>query len=972
MSEQNQNIAQTFYVDQIYSFSAESYVINSYQHFDLPEYDIYIEEIKTYTDFLEINPTRSGLETYIGNLPIIQLYRRDQIQICKALEAQGYKLDGIINGGGFSLLISASTNQQKNLVIKMVQNKDNSNEAVNKEKEIYKLLKEGKKQNHFIELIDHIRVLDNWDAFIYKKYKSSLLQEYNDYQQGKKTFTEQSMLTFVFDLIHGLIEFRRASIIHLDIKIANILINDDGNLVYCDFGISEIKKENQIINCKGFTNNFSPREQVNQDQNKNIDFESDIYSLGKTLQILIDLFKEHNPESQLVEFADGLLKIVNNQMIQEDIKLRSNCYQVQSQVYQLFKKIPQTFVCNHQKYFEGLKYEIKQYLELNPDYFIEKLNYSQKIFFNQNNNNLDINQLKRCEYLQTQISKSFLDQKDFFIKNELSKFEKSSSYYLNDFYESVLKSKRKENLFAYTKYSIQEKKDQKIDLCGMIVKIQQYLSCLQVDEIIKFFDDFKIYYREKLTSDLLNFTLENLIKVIDEYRIHTLRSIEEFEYFLIDYDNIEIIYYDLKKLKYEQTTDNISYLLKYISTDNIQQFYNSLMFILSRNVIKLNYRNALCFTKDSKNKIEQFFKEINELKINALQKPSFKEIELKFQEALEKYQDFDFRNNNISDDNVLEDLDFNINENESIESVLINLTGNQIKGKCVNKLCKFIEKTSNLEEISIYLTQNLIQKLCSDLLIESIQKCKKLIRLKLDVSLNPLKYSKSGFNLQQLSVHPQLKEIDLNFKKTFIGKNYQNNEIVEGKISCLERITFSFENNQMDLAALNNLAESISQFKTAIYLDLDLQQNQINLDSFKVLSSKICLLSNLRHLRLSLQENQIDSNSMKCLSQELVQLKHLNLLYLNLVNNDIQSGDILQLIESLSMLSNFQYLSLAFWLNQNDIVQILQFGNVLKKCLKINSIQLCVQTHNLTKNHVRNLINKIRKNLRLTSFNYIL
>ncbi|KAL4481896.1 hypothetical protein ABPG74_007985 [Tetrahymena malaccensis] len=552
------------------SYPADSYVINSYQHENQPEQDNYFEEMKIETGFLEVDPTRSGLEAQINNLPITKLFRRDQIQICKVLEAQGYKLDRIINGGGFSLLISASTNQQTNLVIKMVENKDISNEAINKEKEIYKLLKKGKKQNHFIELIDHIRVLDNWDAFIYKKYKSSLGQEYNDYQQGKKTFTEQSMLTFVFDLIHGLIEFRRASIIHLDIKIANILINDDGNLVYCDFGISEIKKENQIIKCIGSTKYYSPKEQVNEDQNYLIDFESDIYSLGKTLQLLIDLFKELNPESQLVEFADGLLKI-------------------------------------------------------------ERL-------FNQNENKLDFSELKLYENVQTQISKSLLGYKEFFIQKELSKLQQSQSQYLHDFYESVLKLKIKDN---------QEKEAQQTNHNEIGVKIQQYLSCLQVDEIIKFFDDFKIYLREKLTSDLQNFTLENLIKVIDEYRnrIHILRlrSIEEFDYFLIDYDNIENIHNDLKRLKQEQTTDSISYLLKDFSTDDIQQLYNNIMKTLSRKEIKLNCRSALHFTKDSKNKIEQFFKEINELKMVSLQKPSFQEIELKFQEALEKYQDFDFK-----------------------------------------------------------------------------------------------------------------------------------------------------------------------------------------------------------------------------------------------------------------------------------------------------------------------------------------
>ncbi|KAL4481906.1 hypothetical protein ABPG74_007995 [Tetrahymena malaccensis] len=604
---------------------------------------------------LEYIPTRSGQESLIYNQSHFEKFQKDEKQICQVLKANGYNLSHIFCIGGFGILVHGSTKEEQNLAIKIVQNQDQN--AINKEKEIHKLLKE---ENHLIKLIVHITVVDGWDAFIYQKYKSSLDQEYKDYEQRKKTFTEQSLLTFVFDLIHGLIELRRASIIHLDIKKKNILISENGKLVYCDFGISEIKKEKQIIKCRGFTKKqYSPQEQIYAELNYKIDFESDIYSLGKILQDLINLFIQLNPESQLFTFAEGLLQIIKDQMIQEDIKLRSNCYQVHSKVYQLFKKIPLKFICNNQE-FEKLEYEIKQYLELNPDYCIKKLNQYQETLFNQNNNNnnnnkLNIDQSKLLENSQIQINKSFLDLKQCFIKNEFSKFQESSIQYLNDFYQSVLKLNSKDN---------QEKEVQKTNIQGIIDNIQLHLSSLQVDEIKKFMEDFKTYLREKLTSNILNFTLENFIKEIDNYRIHTVTSIQEFDQFLFDYDDIDIIVNDLKILQQKQVPDNIvsliqlkniylhtlfiyflnqqAYLLKDSSIEDLQYLYNNLMNKLSIKQIKLNYKNALRFTKDSKNKIEQFFKEVNELKINALQKSPLQEIELKFEEAIEKYQDFDF------------------------------------------------------------------------------------------------------------------------------------------------------------------------------------------------------------------------------------------------------------------------------------------------------------------------------------------
>ncbi|KAL4513062.1 hypothetical protein ABPG72_017747, partial [Tetrahymena utriculariae] len=521
---------------------------------------------------IQIITSNSDLKSFINKLDILNQFRENEVKILQILQDLGYKLEGIINGGGSSLLISASSNQNKNRVIKLFEIKENYNDVVNKEMEVYKLLNEGKKVKNFFEFIDHIKVLENWDQFIYKKYRC-LQRVYTEYQKEQNHFPEKNLLTFVFDLLHGLIDLRRASIIHLDIKIPKILINEQGNLVFCDFGISEIKKQDQLIKCRGFKKACSPIEQIEDDLNDQIDYESDIYSLGKTIQLLVELFIKKNPQSLLITFAKGLLKIIHDQMILDYIKQRSNCYEVHSQVYQLFKEIPQEFSKN-QIYFKELKTQIKSYLNLHlhvDNYFdnIQK-NLAQikyeikksekfKAFKNsqnaQNNNlviqeekinqntqakklpdkpeqeeldnfserflmltldnkkNFDFNLMKDCENFIQKINEKY------FIKNELSKFQESSKQVLNDYSNSVFKLENNEN---------KQKEDQiQIKFEGIANKIEKHLSSLQVDEIQQKLDDIKnrIEKRERIQNIITIFVIRpskyknfSLTEALDEYK----------------------------------------------------------------------------------------------------------------------------------------------------------------------------------------------------------------------------------------------------------------------------------------------------------------------------------------------------------------------------------------------------------------------------------------------------------------------
>ncbi|KAL4513057.1 hypothetical protein ABPG72_017742 [Tetrahymena utriculariae] len=612
--------------------------------------------------FLEVT-SKNNLQSDINKLEILKQYRKNENEIIEKLESLGYKLKGIANGGGQSIILSAS--QNRDIAIKIVESKQNQNETVNNQKEIHNLLNKGKQNKKFIELIEHITLLENWDAFVFKKYKSSLKQECDEYKNGKKVFTDQNMLTFVFDLIHGLIGLRRASIIHLDIKIENILINEQGNLVFCDFGISEIKKQGQLIKCRNFTKRYSPKEQIELNLNDQIDYESDIYSLGNTLKLLIELFIKKNPKSKLSTFAEELLKIINDQTILDDIKQRSNCYEVHSQVYQQFEKIAKDFVSEHQEYFEELKKEIKQYLDLHIDYYFEDIyqnldqikdqmkksvasqryqnsqndqnkhhikrliqefedqtnqNSQSKEFLNKQilvelnflqerfsklandlkkNNKPDLNNMNDFENFITQLSKRSLDLKEHFIKKELSEFQESSNQVLNDYCNQFLELKSKE---------IKDKENSiQANFEGIVNQIQRHFCSVYVDQIEKKLDDIKKEIKIELILNIKK--LKNSIFEIPFQQILQQRK----KNIIIDY-NIGNISKHLDELK--QAT--FSYSLKDFSIDDLFYLQKYFMEQQSNKKKSLDQQNDfnLNLVESIANEIEQFQKKLKQLSFN--------------------------------------------------------------------------------------------------------------------------------------------------------------------------------------------------------------------------------------------------------------------------------------------------------------------------------------------------------------------
>ncbi|KAL4513009.1 hypothetical protein ABPG72_017694, partial [Tetrahymena utriculariae] len=531
---------------------------------------------------LQIDTNNEELKERIEQYELYKQFMENQQFILQVLEKQGYKLDCIIQGSENCILISGLHQQnKKQIAIKIVNDKNNQDE-----KQIHELLNKTKEIKYFIECIEHIRIM-NWNCFVFKRYSSSLTQECENYKQNLKQFNEQHFLNNVFDLFHGLIDLRRLGILHLDIKPDNILVNEDGNLFYCDFGISQIKKQGEEIQVRGFSKAFAPQEQINKELNNQIDFETDVYSLGKTLNILINLFRKSNPKNSITSFVNNLEEIINSQMIQENIKQRKNCYEIYSQLHDHFIQIPEEFISEKLKkdhvdyYFEDIYQALAQAKDQ-----IKKLG-SPKDYQSLNNKNKQyikrlIQELQDQKRFQKDQSKESIDKQ---VQEELQFFQerfqnlvfnsKQNIYFDMKFFKNF-----DETLNQMNHQNLKQRNQIETEiLLSNTREYEKYINLLRI----------KLIEQEALIYELNNSFIKYLLKYIDAHQNRYLeQSMSKYHLnqVLLEQDYIQGIKSFLAELKRCKTAE-ILCLLKQISIEGLKQLQNDL------NNLQYSYKKKL-------------------------------------------------------------------------------------------------------------------------------------------------------------------------------------------------------------------------------------------------------------------------------------------------------------------------------------------------------------------------------------------
>ena len=108
-------------------------------------------------------------------------------------------------------------------------------------------------------------------------------------KKSKKPLPEAIVINYLRQMLEGLSVIHKAGIWHLDIKPANIMADNNGNLKLIDFGASKQQSSEMGITTStsiGYTTGYAPAEQISGDYRKFGPW-TDFYALGATLYKLL-------------------------------------------------------------------------------------------------------------------------------------------------------------------------------------------------------------------------------------------------------------------------------------------------------------------------------------------------------------------------------------------------------------------------------------------------------------------------------------------------------------------------------------------------------------------------------------------------------------------------------------------------------------------------------------------------------------
>lgn len=182
---------------------------------------------------------------------------------------------------------------------------ENSRDLVNSYKQ--KFVKEAQmiaslRNSHIVSIHDIFE--ENGTAYYVMEYlnNGSLI----DIIKQRGPLPEADAIQYIIQVGDALSYIHDRNILHLDVKPANILLNDDSNVVLIDFGISKRYDESggqTSTTPVGISKGYAPIEQYQQGSVNKFSPATDVYSLGATLFFLLS--GKTPPEAAEV-YEDGL------------------------------------------------------------------------------------------------------------------------------------------------------------------------------------------------------------------------------------------------------------------------------------------------------------------------------------------------------------------------------------------------------------------------------------------------------------------------------------------------------------------------------------------------------------------------------------------------------------------------------------------------------------------------------------------
>lgn len=295
----------------------------------LPKYDVVTNKLHEIID--ETIALNKNTEKFIQKYNKSSKIKNNKVDILLAKDSNVYEyyIDGydylaIITQSSTTTIFAERKSDAKQVVIKIQKILDYNQKAVIR----------FKKEIEILSKIDHpniIKILEFGATQTYAYYVMPFFKKGDLASHIKEIALDKSTATkLMIDLIHGIAELHKHGIIHRDLKPHNILRNDDDTLVIADLGVAkdlltagEITMKGELLGTPYY---MSPEQFTDMD----IDYRSDIYSLGVIFYELLT--------GKLPYTGETLMEIVYNQSYEGMPSLNEDLKQYENIIFKMIEK----------------------------------------------------------------------------------------------------------------------------------------------------------------------------------------------------------------------------------------------------------------------------------------------------------------------------------------------------------------------------------------------------------------------------------------------------------------------------------------------------------------------------------------------------------------------------------------------------------------------------------------------------------